>query len=274
MEPARRVVEGPYALGGGSASTGNELMKTFLLSLGFLTRFPVTCLAEGPERLGRATAFFPIVGGLIGLLLAGVNVCAALLWQNEAVANALVIVALTLVTGGLHLDGLMDICDGVFGGHNRERALEIMKDSRVGAFGVLGAVCLLLLKFSFLFAVPAEIKWRALVFMPVAGRWAFVYAIAAFPYARPEGTGKAFKEQVGRRQLFWASVLAVAIGASLFRLWLPLLALFILAAAHLLGRYLTGKLGGLTGDAYGAIGEVVELLALAAIPLLARIPLV
>lgn len=248
-------------------------MRAVLTALRFLTRIPFPGPHSGSEGLGRATAFFPIVGGLIGLLLAGVNVCAALLWQNEAVANALVIVTLTLVTGGLHLDGLMDICDGVFGGHSRERALEIMKDSRVGAFGVLGAVCLLLLKFSFLFAVPAEIKWRALVFMPVAGRWAFVYAIAAFPYARPEGTGKAFKEQVRWQQLFWASVLSVAIGASLFRLWLPIFALFILAATHLLGRYLTGKLGGLTGDAYGAIGEVVEVLALAAIPVLARLPL-
>ena len=247
-------------------------MRALLTAIRFLTRVPVPGPHAGAEELGRATIFFPAVGGLIGLLLAGVNLGAELLWHSAPVSNALVIVTLVLVTGGLHLDGLMDICDGVFGGRTREQALQIMKDSRVGAFGVLGAICVLLLRFGFLFPLSGALKWRGLVLMAAAGRWSFVYAIARFPYARAEGTGRAFKEQVRGRHLFWASVLAVGIGACLFRVkFLPLAAIAWLAA-WAQARYLSGRLGGLTGDAYGFIGEVTEVVILAAVPLVARIP--
>jgi len=247
-------------------------MRALLTAICFLTRVPVPGSDGGPEELGRATVFFPVVGGLIGLLLAGVNLGAGWIWHTVAVSNALVVVTLVLVTGGLHLDGVMDICDGVFGGRSREQALEIMKDSRIGAFGVLGAICLLLLKFGFLFALSGDLAWRGLVFMPVAGRWSFIYAIACFPYARQEGTGRAFKEQVRGWHLFSASLLAAGIGASLFGTHLLPLAVIAWLAVWTQARYLSGKLGGLTGDAYGFIGEVTEVFILAAIPLVTRIP--
>jgi len=246
-------------------------MAALLTAIRFLTRVPVPGPHGGAEGLGRATIFFPVVGGLIGLLLAGVNLGAERIWHTEAASNALVIVTLVLVTGGLHLDGLMDICDGVFGGHSREHALEIMKDSRTGAFGVLGAICMLLLKFGFLFALPGDLKSQALIFLPVAGRWSLVYAIARFPYARAQGTGKAFKEQVGGWHFFWASLAATGIGALLFGLRLPVLAVVVWLTAWAQGRYLARRLGGLTGDAYGAIGEVTEVFILAAMPLAARL---
>jgi adenosylcobinamide-GDP ribazoletransferase len=165
----------------------------------------------------------------------------------------------------------MDTCDGVFGGRSREHALEIMKDSRTGAFGVLAAVCLLLAKFAFLFAVPADLKWRALVLMPVAGRWSLVYAVARFPYARAEGTGKAFRDQVKGWHLLWASLLAAGVGGGLFGVRFAPVAAMAWLAAWAQARYLVGKLGGLTGDTYGAIAEVTETLTLAAVPLAAKL---
>jgi len=248
------------------------MVRALSAALRFLTRLPIPGRETFARELGKATIFFPFVGGLIGLLLAGVNLCAGRLWQNEVISNAIVIVTLVLVTGGLHLDGLMDICDGVFGGRSPGHALEIMKDSRAGAFGVLGAISVLLLKFSFLFALSSDLKWRALIFVPVAGRWALVYAISGFPYLRQEGTGRAFKEQVNGWHLFGASLLAAGIGGLLFRLWFPALAVIVWLAVYLQARYLMKKLGGLTGDAYGAIAEVVEVAVLASIPLLAQIP--
>jgi len=246
-------------------------LRTFLTAIGFLTRIPVPGADAGGERLGRATVFFPLVGAFIGLILIGANAGAERLWHTAAVDNGLVLLALVLVTGGLHLDGLMDTCDGAFGGRSRERALEIMKDSRVGAFGVLGAILLLLVKFAFLSALHGDLKWHALLFMPVAGRWALVYAVAHFPYARPSGTGRAFKDQVTWAHLVAASLVAVVVGALVFRLAFLVLAVAVWFAAWAQGRYLTRKLGGLTGDAYGAIGEVTEAFVLAAVPLAARL---
>jgi adenosylcobinamide-GDP ribazoletransferase len=245
-------------------------MRALLTAVGFLTRVPIPSRWVGEADLGHATVFFPVVGGLIGLLLLGVDVAAERLWHSAPVSNTLVIATLIVVTGGLHLDGLMDTCDGVFGGRSREQALAIMRDSRVGAYGVLGALVLLGLRFAFLFALSGSLTWRALILMAVAGRWALVYALVCFPSARAEGTGRALKDRVARGHLFWASLLAAALGASLFGLNLLPLAAVALLAAWAPARYLARRLGGLTGDTYGAIGEVAEVAVLAAMPLVAQ----
>ena len=244
-------------------------MRGFLAAIAFLTRIPVPAGAVDEGTLGRAAAFFPAVGALLGLLLAGVSMGAEALWHSPGVCSALVIVTLVLATGGLHMDGLMDTCDGIFGGRTAQRALEIMKDSRVGAFGALGAMCVLLLKFGFISALTGDRAWKALILMPVVGRWALVYAIARFAYVRDVGTGRAFKEQVAGRHLVWASLLAAVIGAALLQLRFVPVAIAVWLVAWATGRYVSAKLGGLTGDAYGAIAEVTEVVALAAIPLTA-----
>ena len=99
--------------------------------------------------------------------------------------------ALVVATGGLHLDGLADTCDGLFGGSSPPERLAIMRDSRVGTFGVLGVVCILLLRWAAFLSLTSPIRRGALLLAPALGRWAMVGAVAALPYARPEGLGKA-----------------------------------------------------------------------------------
>jgi adenosylcobinamide-GDP ribazoletransferase len=178
------------------------------------------------------------------------------------VRAALLLIAMIALTRALHLDGLIDCCDGLFGGFTPERRLEIMRDSRVGAFGVLGAVAFLLLRYANLVALADDWRLIGLLLPPTLGRWAMALAIVGFPYVRATGMGAAFKSAA--RPWYLALATVVAAGSSL-GIWLPwgvgallLAALVALAAA----RFMVGRLGGLTGDCYGAINELVEALVL------------
>jgi adenosylcobinamide-GDP ribazoletransferase len=171
-------------------------------------------------------------------------------------------VALVLLTGGLHLDGLMDTSDGLFGGTTRERKLEIMRDSRVGSFGVLGGACVLLLKFA-LFASLRErsLPLALLVTLPSA-RWAMVLALRIFPSARSTGLGVAFHQAVTTQGLVMASVVVLII-VLIAGQWIGLIVWATTSVTTLaLGFWITRSIGGLTGDSYGAIEEVVEVVAL------------
>ena len=143
--------------------------------MGFLTLFP-TLGSRNPTQtqISNARAWYPLVGLLLGLLLVGVARIAGLIFPS-ALTAALLVAALAISTRGLHLDGLMDVCDGLFGGYTPERRLEIMRDSHVGAFAVLGAVSLLLLKYGALVSLLSlEVsgkEWALLLFAPL-GRWA------------------------------------------------------------------------------------------------------
>jgi adenosylcobinamide-GDP ribazoletransferase len=178
------------------------------------------------------------------------------------VLAALLVVAEIVLTGGLHLDGVMDSCDGLFGGIGRERRLEIMHDSRVGSFGVLGAVALLLLRFAILASLPLWSLLAALLVAPALGRWAMVLCGGLFPAARPDGLGAAFHRAVTLRRLVLAGLSSVLI-ALLFAHLIGLLVWFLGNLLILgLGLAVTRSLGGLTGDICGALGEVCEVVAL------------
>jgi adenosylcobinamide-GDP ribazoletransferase len=236
-----------------------------VLAVQLLTAVPLPVAVPAEARhLGRALALFPLVGLVLGLGLAALDRLLLAAFPL-GLATVLLLVAATLLTGGLHLDGLMDACDGLFGGRTAERRLEIMRDSRVGSYGVLGGVLQLLLKLAALAALPVDARGAALVTSLVAGRWAMAGVAGLFPPARREGLGAAFKEGAS------LSLVAVATGLALLVAWLALgaagLALLGLAAvvALLAGRSMTAKLGGLTGDCYGAVDEVVEATVLIAL---------
>lgn len=245
----------------------------FLAALTFLTTFRLPGRGEASaEELGRSLIFFPLVGALIGLSLAGLK-WALDLALPPAVTSVLLVGWLTIVSGGLHLDGLADTCDGIGGQKSREARLEVMRDSRVGGFGVIGVSLVLIAKFAALSVIPSILP---LILVPVISRWAMVYAILAYPYARPLGLGKAFKEQARWRDFAAATVISLAI-AMLITGWgkgwhsylggLAIMAgvwVIIAGAAAYLGR----KLGGLTGDTYGAINEIGEVAALILVSLL------
>lgn len=246
---------------------GAKWGRGFLAAVQFLTVIPVRReIAE--DDIGRSFIFFPIVGLGIGAVLFGLDELFGL-FLPTALGSALLIVALVVLTGAHHLDGFIDTCDGLAAGRSAEQRLAIMRDSRVGGFGVVGAFLLLLLKYISLLYLPGAYRMAALLIMPVLGRWAMVYAIFGYPSARKEGMGKTFKEQVNWRGLVIATLIAIAVSVALMRLWgLAVMAavwFFVLILAGILGR----KLGGLTGDTYGAIGEVIEVCALILVPLIA-----
>lgn len=230
-------------------------MIPILAAFQFLTIFPeVIRRPFTAQEMGRAAGWFPLVGLALGGLLAGIRMAAGQVFPPLAAA-ALTLLAWVALTRAFHLDGFMDACDGLFGGFTPQRRLEIMKDSRVGAFGVAGAVLVLLLQFSALASVSAP---PALILAAVLGRWVSPLVIHAFPYARPEGLGSDMKRSVGRREVLLASLIAAA-ACWLLAGWTGL---GLMAGAALLGlalaAYAMRLLPGLTGDLYGAVTTTVE----------------
>lgn len=242
----------------------------FLTALKFLTRIPAGRGRGSSSAFHQSIAYFPLVGLLLGLLQAGAWQVLSYLVPPPARAG-LVLALAVFLSGGLHLDGFIDTMDGLFSGRERERILAIMKDTHVGAHGVTAVVTLLIVKYSLLVALPPGGLWLAslplpplLVLAPLLSRWAMVPALTSFPYARKEGLGTIFGAGEGRSLLFLATLLAILFS------WLvmgwPGMALLALAGLVALGWCfsLQRLLGGLTGDTYGALAELIEVVILAA----------
>ncbi|MCP4691782.1 MAG: adenosylcobinamide-GDP ribazoletransferase [Desulfobacterales bacterium] len=241
-------------------------MKGFISAIQFMTVLPVwKTLAFQP---GKAVPFFPAVGLLLGGMLCGFDMVASRLWSPEAAA-VLDVVFLAAVTGALHLDGLGDAADGLYGSRPREKALAIMKDSRVGAMGLVAVVCGLAVKWGGVMGLGAD-RAILLIIIPAYARAGTLFAMKVLPYGRPEGgTGSAFFGGPMPIHAFWA-VLLPAAGSLLLgwrALWLNL-AFLLLTAAII--YYYKKKIGCITGDMLGAMIEVLEsalfLLAAAQIP--------
>jgi adenosylcobinamide-GDP ribazoletransferase len=231
-------------------------------ALRFLTILPIPGLPPMAEAsISRAIAFFPLAGAVIGALLAGLGLAAGALW-DAGVQPVILVVAWGVITAGLHLDGLSDTFDAVMSWRPRERKLEIMKDSRIGAMGALALIAVLSLKATWIGA--AGDGWlRAIWLAPILGRWADIYGIFWFPPAREGGMGRSFQSQVRRADFIFATaatiLLSVALGGAQGLVALALVWL----VSQLLAMWWTRDLGGLTGDTYGALCEIGEVVVLA-----------
>lgn len=237
-------------------------MRYYIIALQFLTIIPLPFAVRcEKEDLGRSTALFPLAGVTIGALLVGLNWLISP-WLARPLCDALLITALAALTGGLHLDGLADVCDGLAARGGRERFLAVMKDSQVGAVGAVGLVLCLLLKWQALVAVPIELKWQALLLFPTLARFGQVFALTGARHARQDGLGATFVRGTGGVALFLAFFTAAS--ASVFLLGLKgvvaLAAVCLLTAAGRL--FFQRRLGGLTGDTVGCISELNEIMAL------------
>jgi adenosylcobinamide-GDP ribazoletransferase len=241
----------------------------FWIALQFLTIIPLPFKKQWQEKdISSSLIFFPVVGLLIGVFVFLVN------WGLGEIYSSVITAVLTLllwvlISGAMHLDGLADSCDGL-GGSTPEKRLEIMKDSHTGAFGVAGVSLLLLVKFAAIVSL-AGWNWETLMLAPVLGSWAMVLAIAAFPYARKEGLGKAFKQGSSVLQLLIASVITLAAAILLAGWWGIAVMAIICLITLLIGVFFKSRLGGLTGDTYGAIKEVNEAVVLIVMPVLLSI---
>jgi adenosylcobinamide-GDP ribazoletransferase len=224
-------------------------------ALGYLTVIPVA--GSGPASLGRAAPWLPAVGLALGGVLAGGVITGDRLFP-PAVAAGLVVALWAALTGGLHLDGLADALDGLGGGWTRERALALMRDGGIGAYGAAGLVLVLGLKIITLTSLPDPLAWKGVLLAPAFGRLAPLVLARLCPPARPEGAAQAFAEGAGPVALLLGMTVAVAAGVGLVGPWGLLLLAFTVVAAAVLAIYLRSRLGGVTGDCLGAVVETTE----------------
>jgi adenosylcobinamide-GDP ribazoletransferase len=252
----------------------------------FLTRLPVPVSLQYDDALfRRSVVFYPLVGAVLGLLLslAGMLLQGKLLpaglfsGVGSGVEAALLLVLWVAMTGALHLDGLMDTADGIFSHRPREQMLEIMKDSRVGAMGVVTCVLLMLCKWTLLqqlLMLPTGVWICVLPLAAIWSRWFMVVAIACWPYAREGQSGQrglgAFFRGIGLKHLLFHTVGAVIFSVLLSGWYEPTIisrhGLAVVGTAFVgtlvvgtgMSMCLSRKLGGLTGDTYGAMNEVLE----------------
>ncbi|CAG0955676.1 adenosylcobinamide-GDP ribazoletransferase [Geobacteraceae bacterium] len=237
-------------------------MRLYFIALQFLTIIPLPFSPRWEENdLGRSMAFFPLVGLTIGGLLAGADF---LLTQYlpRPVGDLLLVALLAGVTGALHHDGLADVCDGLAARGARERFLAVMKDSRIGAVGVVGLVLGLLLKYQAILALPPEVKRQALFFFPVVARFAQVQMTVGSRRAREDGLGAACIAGAGVAHVAVAGIVTLAAAYLLFGVkgiacWavLSLLTAGLRAWSH-------RRLGGVTGDVIGCASELNEIVCL------------
>ncbi len=236
---------------------------SILMAFRFLTILPVPLPREVPEKgMGQAVAWYPLVGLVLGGLVAGADLLLGLAFP-PALRSALAVAAWVALTGALHLDGFMDCCDALLAPRPPEERLQILRDVHAGSFAVAGAVLLLLVKYAALSALGGWLRTSVLIGAPVLGRWAMALAVVGYPYARPgPGLGRLVKEGAGRRELAIATVVAAG-GVLLAWRWLGMIALPLTAGlVALMARSIMARIPGLTGDAYGAINEVVEVAVL------------
>ncbi len=243
-------------------------MRAFFIGLQFLTRISIVRQDQWTaEDFGRSVKFFPLIGAVLGAIYAFFAYSFHAWLPAHGVVlpphltAAILLVLPPLMTGGLHCDGFMDTMDGVFSGRSRERMLEIMKDSCTGSNAVFCFVVLMFLEFSVLLDMPNTVVATALFVMPIIARLMMTAGIVLYPYARPEGLGKAFAQYAGRGSLLFAALctLAFVLPAGIFA-WAGL----VVCAAFTVffASYVEKRLGGLTGDVYGAITTLNEGLVL------------
>ena len=260
-------------------------MKGFLVALQFLTRIPVRIKGNLSEReVGRSAVFFPLVGIFQGVPLVLVAFLFTLMFSAD-IASGLVVVTLLVTNWAFHMDGLADTADAVSvkstgnPAQDREKRLAVMKDSNVGAMGVVAIACVLLLKYLFVRGLLEKgLTWDVLgvlFLVPVFSKWAMVPVIYHGESARTTGLGSTFIENVDSTIFALSALLLAAVFFLTFcRLpgitWLNMLTLFLLLSIplYLLSFFWTAfcrkKFGGLTGDTIGAVSEVAEVLLFAA----------
>ncbi len=212
--------------------------------------------------MAQAMAWFSVVGLMLGGVLALADMALRAVFPL-AVGAALLLVVWVALTGALHLDGFLDCCDGLLAARPPEKRLEILRDTQVGAFAVVGGICLLLLKFTALLELPVGCRMAALFIVPALTRAAMVYAAHAYPYARQEsGLGQLFREELAWRQVALAAAIAVAAAGLVLGVVGLALAFCVWLMTVAIAWWVQRRIPGLTGDVYGAINELTEVGAL------------
>jgi adenosylcobinamide-GDP ribazoletransferase len=236
------------------------MIHDLVTAINFLTILPIPSRKpSGPHDLGRAAAWFPLVGALIGIITAAAYWGLSRIFPRSLVSVLSALVWIVL-TGGLHLDGLADCCDGLLVSADRDRRLEIMKDPHHGTYAGIGLTFAILLKVSALYSLQAANIWLVLPFAAALSRWMLLPA-GLQPSARQNGLGHAFSSGLN-----WQSILLGTLpvaGLAFFIGWrAALAALAVFGLTLLVIRLARKRLGGISGDVFGLIVELGEIMVL------------
>jgi adenosylcobinamide-GDP ribazoletransferase len=245
------------------------VLRTFLFAWQFLTAIPLSRSTHDakPEELAASMSWYPMVGFLLGVLLAAADMVLAQVFSSQ-VTNIVLILLLVAITRGLHQDGLADMVDGLAGGRIAQARLAIMRDGRIGAIGATGLFLALGLRYAGLNALPAGEHIALLISMPMVGRWAMVMGAFHVTYARSEGgLAQPFLAHLSWWHLCLATITAGLVLTLLLGPWMALCSLLISTALVRLSTAWFHKMfGGVTGDLLGATNEVAEILFIVIVP--------
>ncbi|MFH1904299.1 MAG: adenosylcobinamide-GDP ribazoletransferase [bacterium] len=238
-------------------------MESLFFAINFLTILPFEKFSKNikEEKIKDSVLFFPVVGILLGLLLSTVHLILRNMF-SPLVLGAFIVTILAILTGGLHLDGFIDSVDGLFGGKNKDDILRIMKDHNVGAFGVIGVVCLLMLKFALIGSLSKDIFLKAVFIMPVLSRSSMSFVLLLTPSSKSNGLGNAFAGE--RKAVYWLIPVLISyiLAILLFGVKGNFITFFVFLFALIVRGYFLRKIGGVTGDTLGMLNELVEVFVL------------
>jgi adenosylcobinamide-GDP ribazoletransferase len=231
-------------------------VNAFFAAVQFLTLFPRPWwMQHSTSEVGRSAIFYPVVGLILGLILVLVNFL-LLPFASAGLLSVILITLLAFMTRGLHLDGVGDTFDGLGAGGDRDRVLSIMDDSHTGVFGLIAIVLVLFFKIHALESIDVD-RWRALLVAPILGRWAMVL-LAYRSKAAKAGLGSNLIEHLQTKHFLLATLVTLLLVAAIWRrngiVMMAWVAVFTIASKN----YFYRRIGGVTGDIFGAVGELSE----------------
>ncbi len=234
------------------------MIKGLILAFQFFTRIPINIPVDFSEKNIKYSVFFlPLVGGVIGGI--GGLIYFVLFKYDLMIASFMTVLSTIILTGGLHLDGLSDTFDGFLSNRDKEKTLEIMKDSRIGAFGVLSMVLLILFKFILIFSISQPLL--ALILSFTNSRIVIAWIISTKKTSRSNGIGKMFSDSEPKTLMIMSAMIYLLILFILdIKYIIPLIVTFL--AAEYISHVSYKKIDGVTGDVCGAIIEIGDVISL------------
>ncbi|AUM98305.1 adenosylcobinamide-GDP ribazoletransferase [Clostridium botulinum] len=237
-----------------------SILNDFLLMIQFFTRIPVNKnLQCEKENFRRGAFFLPVVAFIIG----GIEFLIYLALKNFLPPNVIIVLLIlftAMITGGLHMDGLADTCDGFFSLRDKERIIEIMKDSRMGAFGTIAMIINLLLKYQLLYSLVLKDCSIAIILAPVIGRISILFLCLSKRTAKKNGSGNIFIGNMNKPIIFLITIIALAMNTYFLGLKITIISFIaVLIITYLFYLLCLNKINGLTGDTLGACNELGEI---------------
>lgn len=240
-----------------------KILESIVVAFQFLTRLYLPINVEwNTANLRRSLMWFGLVGAFIGAIIAGAMTLFNRFDLIPAVSAIIILIIWIFITGGMHIDGISDMADGFFSMRDKEKTLEIMKDSHVGAFGVITIVFLLLIKFEMLkeFIIIEKNVWL-LILPPTIARIAAGLVLSFYETTKKSGLGYTFHSSDPR--IFWAiGFIVTLIISSILNIKSLIFIGIAILASNLMALWAKKKIGGLNGDIYGAIVETVEVMGM------------